>query len=130
MSATGYQLYGILTENIAHIVPSPIPLKKLTLMLRKLLGRTASSISNDDDESSIRFRNATARSISDSWNLSTISKASQSELRETDDVHTCTGNLEEVVFFEFFENASLDFHKLVGYEQCQEGVVVRVDSDI
>lgn len=37
---------------------------------------------------------------------------------------TCASDLEEVVFFKFFEHASLNLDKLVGNQKSKEGVVV------
>ena len=47
-----------------------------------------------------------------------------------DYVPTCASYLEEVVFFKLFENAPLDFNKLIGYQKRQESVVVGINSDI
>ena len=58
-------LGGLLTERIAHIAPPTVPLRKLTRKLWKLLGKTKSSTSNPEDDSSIRFRKAMASSIKD-----------------------------------------------------------------
>lgn len=51
-------------------------------------------------------------------------------VQKTTIVGTCASDLKQVVFFEFLENAALDFDELVGYEQSEESVVVGVDGDI
>ena len=50
------------------------------------------------------------------------------ELEALDDVGA--GDLEEVVFFEFLEDGGFDLDELVGHEECEEGIGVRVDGDV
>lgn len=40
------------------------------------------------------------------------------------------GELEEILFFEFFEDGAFDFDKLVGHEECEERVGVGIYSDV
>ena len=52
------------------------------------------------------------------------------ELAARQQFHACTGDLEEVVLFEFLKHTSFDLDELVGNEECQQRVVVRIDSNV
>jgi hypothetical protein len=44
--------------------------------------------------------------------------------------NVCAGDLKKVVFFELLEYASLDLDELIGNEESEKGMIIRVDSNV
>lgn len=80
-------------------------------------GRNENRDEEDAEDNSIRLRSAMMKSMMPNWNRSTMSASQHSECQSQHTcrwcIHTGASELEQILLFEFLEDAALDLDKLI-----------------